>query len=598
MNRPQLITPPGPSAADPAATLQTSLANPLLARPLLPGLADTTGHQPDLLRRTGDGTLQPADRELVERFELALTAPPMEPPPARQPMPSLAADSTMAVAPAPTVPRPQAAEPQPLLGHDSRPTHGQLQPVTAPPVPAVPSTPAAVVASEPQTASALPEAAPPRLQPRAGPLHDIPVRAAAPKAPPAAQPMPAVMAAPTVMVSPAPIATILQAAPQEVPTALRLAAQPPAAAPPLHAPSRRLPPPAFEAAAAPTTQPKALPIPDVAVAPAVMAAPAPVPAPITTLPQASPLQRPPRLAPLHDGPAQQTTTALAPTPVEPQAVPTAPQIAALPPAAAPLHAPPRSLSAPAPEPAAAPTTQLETRPIPNVTVAPSLMAAPALAPIATLPQASQPQRPPGLAPLHDGPAQQTPPTLAPTPVESQPVPTAPRLATRPSAGEPEQARDNDNDDEHTHPEPATLQPPTIVLAPWLAPAAPPLPVAAPAQTPQAPVDVSLRDRLIDTVQQLLVRAATHDTPAQVHLVLQDSLLPGTVIQLQQVGAQLQVSFECTAQASRQRLERSLPVLAQSLARRLGRDVQVEVHDDTGDALPPVHARAQAQESAL
>ncbi|WP_374608864.1 type III secretion HpaP family protein [Diaphorobacter nitroreducens] len=114
---------------------------------------------------------------------------------------------------------------------------------------------------------------------------------------------------------------------------------------------------------------------------------------------------------------------------------------------------------------------------------------------------------------------------------------------------------------------------------------------------QAAVDADLRERLIGTVQRIMVSPPGADVP-QVRLVLQDSLLPGTAITIQQVGAQLQVSFECTAQASRQRLDRCAQSLAQSLARRMGRDVLVQVIDETGEALPPVEAHAGASESAL
>ena len=113
----------------------------------------------------------------------------------------------------------------------------------------------------------------------------------------------------------------------------------------------------------------------------------------------------------------------------------------------------------------------------------------------------------------------------------------------------------------------------------------------------ATAEAGLRERLIDTVQQLMV-SEVRGAGAQVRMVLQESVLPGTTIMVQHVGAQLKVSFECTAQVSRNRLERSAPAFAQSLARRMGREVLVEVHDDTGDALAPVQARADASETAL
>lgn len=124
----------------------------------------------------------------------------------------------------------------------------------------------------------------------------------------------------------------------------------------------------------------------------------------------------------------------------------------------------------------------------------------------------------------------------------------------------------------------------------------PVPDAAPASA-----DSALHQRLVDTVQQLMVSApATADghASAQVRMVLQDSVLPGTTVTVQQVGARLQVSFDCTVQASRQRLDRAAPAFAQALARRLGRDVEVRVDDDSGHALLPVQARADTSQGSL
>lgn len=125
------------------------------------------------------------------------------------------------------------------------------------------------------------------------------------------------------------------------------------------------------------------------------------------------------------------------------------------------------------------------------------------------------------------------------------------------------------------------------LVPLSSPPPGPPPVAA-------PVETALRERLIDTVQQLMV-GHTPDAGPQARMVLHDSVLPGTTVVVQQVAAQLQVSFECSAQASRQRLERAAPAFAQALARRLGRDVEVLLHDENGHALEPVHGRANTGE---
>ncbi|MDP3137734.1 MAG: hypothetical protein Q8N17_15550, partial [Burkholderiaceae bacterium] len=45
---------------------------------------------------------------------------------------------------------------------------------------------------------------------------------------------------------------------------------------------------------------------------------------------------------------------------------------------------------------------------------------------------------------------------------------------------------------------------------------------------------------------------------------------------QQTGAQVQVSFECSTQASRQLLDRIGASFSRSLAQRLGREVAVQV----------------------
>jgi len=153
-----------------------------------------------------------------------------------------------------------------------------------------------------------------------------------------------------------------------------------------------------------------------------------------------------------------------------------------------------------------------------------------------------------------------------------------------------------------HPEPAVNPAlnPAVAVAPLFAGVMPaglqPVADAAP-----VPADSALRERLVDTVQQLMVSApgtADGQASAQVRMVLQDSVLPGTTVTVQQVGARLQVSFDCTVQASRQRLDRAAPAFAQALARRLGRDVEVSVDDDSGHALLAVQARADASQGAL
>lgn len=171
-----------------------------------------------------------------------------------------------------------------------------------------------------------------------------------------------------------------------------------------------------------------------------------------------------------------------------------------------------------------------------------------------------------------------------------PVPTMPYIPApavlHVRAGKPASQRPADEPDAHQL-EQVVAQLVPAALVPLSAPPPAPPSVAAPAET-------ALRERLIETVQQLMVGHVPGAGP-QVRMVLHESVLAGTTVVVQQVAAQLQVSFECSAQASRQRLERTAPAFAQALARRLGRDVEVLVRDENGDALEPVHARADARE---
>lgn len=105
----------------------------------------------------------------------------------------------------------------------------------------------------------------------------------------------------------------------------------------------------------------------------------------------------------------------------------------------------------------------------------------------------------------------------------------------------------------------------------------------PAQAAGRPTEALLRERLVEMVQQLLV-GVPPGGGAEVRMVLRDSVLPGVTLIVQQSAGQLQVSFECTAQASRLRLDRGGPAIAQALARRLGREVVVNVQGAQGSAL--------------
>lgn len=191
--------------------------------------------------------------------------------------------------------------------------------------------------------------------------------------------------------------------------------------------------------------------------------------------------------------------------------------------------------------------------------------------------------------------------------QPQPLPVKPQTTTpQPLAVKPHARTDAEaagDPSTPTQPDvPARFGQPLEQTVPvqWQPLLAPALPPAAPEAVPTT-TDTALRERLLDTVQQLMVSVPAGpgaQVAPQVRMVLHDSVLPGTTVSVQQVGAQLQVSFECTAHASRQRLDRCAPAFAQSLARRLGREVLVQLHDDTGGALPPVHARAGTSEASL
>ncbi len=138
--------------------------------------------------------------------------------------------------------------------------------------------------------------------------------------------------------------------------------------------------------------------------------------------------------------------------------------------------------------------------------------------------------------------------------------------------------------------PLNLDAPTLPVMP-LPPAGLSTGAATAPTSPQT--DLQLRERLFETVQQLLV-GVTPGGAVEVRMVLRDNVLPGVTLIVQQAAGQLQVSFECTAQASQLRLERAGPAFAQTLARRLGRDVAMQVQGAQGGALR-FDARPDAEE---
>jgi len=132
-------------------------------------------------------------------------------------------------------------------------------------------------------------------------------------------------------------------------------------------------------------------------------------------------------------------------------------------------------------------------------------------------------------------------------------------------------------------------------APPPVPSLPGLPQIAQPQ-PGTALDDATRECLIETVERLMV-GNVHGVGHQVRMDLKDDFMPGVSVVVQQTAAQLQVVFECSALASRQRLDRAAPEFARALARRLGRDVAVRV-DGAGGGYPPlvVEARADSDEA--
>lgn len=66
---------------------------------------------------------------------------------------------------------------------------------------------------------------------------------------------------------------------------------------------------------------------------------------------------------------------------------------------------------------------------------------------------------------------------------------------------------------------------------------------------------------------------------QVRIELKEDLLSGVSVAIQELEGRLQVDFFCSVEDSRQRLNRALSRLADTLAHRLGRDVLMRVQTD-------------------
>jgi hypothetical protein len=127
-----------------------------------------------------------------------------------------------------------------------------------------------------------------------------------------------------------------------------------------------------------------------------------------------------------------------------------------------------------------------------------------------------------------------------------------------------------------------------------APATPAVSGLPAAPTVEDQRDTRARERLVEAVERLMVGDV--QGTQQVRMTLRDDVLPGVTVTVQQAAAQLQVVFECSVRASRQLIDRCAPAVARSLARRLGRDVvlQVEAVDDEGS--PGLEVQAHASEA--
>jgi len=67
--------------------------------------------------------------------------------------------------------------------------------------------------------------------------------------------------------------------------------------------------------------------------------------------------------------------------------------------------------------------------------------------------------------------------------------------------------------------------------------------------------------------------------AMVRMELDDSVLPGVSIEIEESAGRLQVTFTCSVERSRERLLRELPLRGPDLASALGRDVLLRVQTD-------------------
>ena len=88
-------------------------------------------------------------------------------------------------------------------------------------------------------------------------------------------------------------------------------------------------------------------------------------------------------------------------------------------------------------------------------------------------------------------------------------------------------------------------------------------------------DTTLRERLASAVAEMLSsHPASPDM--QVHMVFRQDYLPGVSVHVHRDGIQIVVVFECGDGLSRNRLDRGMADIAETMARRLRRDVAVSI----------------------
>lgn len=107
---------------------------------------------------------------------------------------------------------------------------------------------------------------------------------------------------------------------------------------------------------------------------------------------------------------------------------------------------------------------------------------------------------------------------------------------------------------------------------------------SPQAVDRAHPDPRLRGELLQAVSRLLV--GERSGRRQVRVELDDEVLPGVSIEIEEAQGRLQVVFTCALEPSRTRLNEALPAMAPQLAKRLARPVLMRTQtDDPQDPHP-------------